>query len=157
MCGGTDFDRAILDNVVKPWLLSNFELPDDFSANAKYRSLIRMCLWAAEKAKIELSAKEESVISLTESDLGVTDDSGGEIYVDIPFGRDLLDDLISGKLEESIQSARETLEKAGYSPHDVERVVFVGGPTQYKPLRDKVAFELGIASSTDVNAMTAVA
>lgn len=157
MCGGTDFDRAILDNVVKPWLLSNFELPDDFSANAKYRSLIRMCLWAAEKAKIELSAKEESVISLTESDLGVTDDSGGEIYVDIPFGRDILDDLISGKLEESIQSARETLEKAGYSPHDVERVVFVGGPTQYKPLRDKVAFELGIASSTDVNPMTAVA
>lgn len=157
MCGGTDFDRAILDNIVKPWLLSNFELPDDFSANAKYKSLIRMCLWAAEKAKIELSAKEESVISLTESDLGVTDESGGEIYVDIPFGRDLLDDLISGKVEESIRSARETLEKAGLSPHDVERVVFVGGPTQYKPLRDKVAFELGIASSTDVNPMTAVA
>ena len=43
------------------------------------------------------------------------------------------------------------------SPHDVERVVFVGGPTQYKPLRDKVAFELGIAPSTDVNPMTAVA
>ena len=35
--------------------------------------------------------------------------------------------------------------------------MFVGGPTQYKPLRDKVAFELGIASSTDVNPMTAVA
>jgi len=157
MCGGTDFDRAILDNVVKPWLLSNFQLPDDFSANSKYKSLMRMCLWAAEKAKIELSAKEESVISLTESDLGVTDESGGEIYVDIPFGRNLLDDLISGKVDESIQAARETLEKAGLSPHDVERVVFVGGPTQYKPLRDKVAFELGIASSTDVNPMTAVA
>jgi molecular chaperone DnaK len=35
--------------------------------------------------------------------------------------------------------------------------VFVGGPTHYKPLRDKVAFELGIAPSTDVNPMTAVA
>src|SRR3546814_14122598 len=31
------------------------------------------------------------------------------------------------------------------------------GPTHYKPLRDKVAFELGIAPSTDVNPMTAVA
>lgn len=60
-------------------------------------------------------------------------------------------------MEESIVSARETLEKAGLSPHDVERVVFVGGPTHYKPLRDKVAFELGIAPSTDVNPMTAVA
>ncbi|WP_031597056.1 Hsp70 family protein [Ferrovum myxofaciens] len=157
MCGGTDFDRSILDNVVKPWLLSQFDLPDDFTANIKYKSLLRMCLWAAEKAKIELSAKEESVISLTESDLGVTDQSGAEIYVDIPFSRKQLDELIAPKIDEAIQSARETLEKAGLSAHDVERVVFVGGPTQYKPLRDKVAFEIGIAPSTDVNPMTAVA
>ncbi|WP_223521776.1 Hsp70 family protein [Pseudomonas sp. GL-B-19] len=157
MCGGTDFDRSILDNVVKPWLISNFDLPEDFSVNQKYKSLLRMCLWASEKAKIELSAKEDSVISLTEADLGVSDESGSEIYVDIPFTRKLLNELIAGKVDESIQSARETLEKAGLSAHDVERIVFVGGPTQYKPLRDRVAFELGIASSTDVNPMTAVA
>jgi molecular chaperone DnaK len=157
MCGGTDFDRSILDNVVKPWLLSEFDLPDDFTTNSKYKSLLRMCLWAAEKAKIELSAKEESVISLTESDLGVTDQSGAEIYVDIPFSRMQLDELIAPKLDEAIQSTRDTLEKAGLTAHDVERVVFVGGPTQYKPLRDKVAFEVGIAPSTDVNPMTAVA
>jgi len=157
MCGGTDFDRAILDNVVKPWLLSTFNLPDDFSINPKYKSLMRMCLWASEKAKIELSAKEDSVISLTESDLGDNDESGSEIYVDIPFTRELLDSLIADKVDESIQSARGTLEKAGLSPHDVERIVFIGGPTQYKPLRDRVAFELSIASSSDMNPMTAVA
>jgi len=157
MCGGTDFDRSILDNVVKPWLKANFDLPEDFSANQKYKSLLRMCLWASEKAKIELSAKEDSVISLTESDIGVNDESGSEIYVDIPFSRNVLDELISSKVDESIQSARETMQKAGLSPHDVERVVFVGGPTQYKPLRDRVAFELSIAASTDVNPMTAVA
>lgn len=157
MCGGTDFDRAILDNVVKPWIVSNFDLPEDFSANPKYKSLLRMCLWASEKAKIEMSAKEDAVISLTESDLGINDESGSEIYVDIPFTRVLLDNLIAGKIDESIQSARETLEKAGLSPHDVERIVFIGGPTQYKPLRDRVAFELGIAPSTDMNPMTAVA
>jgi molecular chaperone DnaK len=157
MCGGTDFDRSILDNIVKPWLISNFDVPEDFSINQKYKSLLRMCLWASEKAKIELSAKEDSVISLTEADLGISDESGSEIYVDIPFTRNTLDGLIAGKVDESIQSARETLEKAGLSPHDVERIVFVGGPTQYKPLRDRVAFEMGIASSTDVNPMTAVA
>ena len=157
MCGGTDFDRSILDNVVKPWLLSKFDLPDDFTVNSKYKSLLRMCLWAAEKAKIELSAKEDTVISLTESDLSVADQSDAEIYVDIPFSRQQLDELIVPKLDEAIQSARETLEKAGLSAHDVERIVFVGGPTQYKPLRDKVAFEIGIAPSTDVNPMTAVA
>ncbi|WP_042876611.1 Hsp70 family protein [Cupriavidus necator] len=157
MCGGTDFDRAILDNVVKTWLLQNFDLPADLTTSAKYKSLLRMCLWASEKAKIELSAKEESVISLTESDLGVRDEAGEEIYVDIPFSRSQLDALIAEKVEEGIQSARETLEKAGLSSQDVGRVVFVGGPTQYKPLRDKVSFELGIAPSLDVNPMTAVA
>ena len=60
-------------------------------------------------------------------------------------------------IDQSIRAARETLEKAGINPRDVDRVVFVGGPTQYKPLRDKVAFGLGIAPSTDAKPMTAVA
>jgi molecular chaperone DnaK len=157
MCGGTDFDRSILDNVVKPWLASTFDLPDGMSTNPKYKSLLRMCLWASEKAKIELSANEESVISLTESEVGLHDESGAEIYVDIPFAREVLDELITEKVNESIQSCRDTLEKAGLSPQDVERIVFIGGPTQYKPLRDRVAFELGIAASSDLNPMTAVA
>jgi molecular chaperone DnaK len=65
--------------------------------------------------------------------------------------------LIAEKIDESILAARDAMSKAGVSPHDIGRVVFVGGPTNYKPLRDKVAFELGIAASTDVNPMTAVA
>jgi molecular chaperone DnaK len=157
MCGGRDFDRILFDNVVKPWLLENFDLPEDLAANPQFKSLLRMATWAAEKAKIDLSQKEETVISLPETELGVRDLAGEEIYIDITIDRKRYDTLIAPKVEESIQSARETLEKAGLSPHDVERVVFVGGPTHYKPLRDKVAFELGVAPSTDVNPMTAVA
>lgn len=157
MCGGRDFDRILFDNIVKPWLLENFELPEDVTTNPQFKSLLRMATWATEKAKIELSQKEEAIISLPETELGVRDQSGEEIYIDITIDRKRYDGLIGPKVEESIVSARETLEKAGLSPHDVERVVFVGGPTHYKPLRDKVAFELGIAPSTDVNPMTAVA
>ncbi|MGK9018156.1 Hsp70 family protein [Pseudomonas aeruginosa] len=157
MCGGRDFNRILFDNVVKPWLLENFDLPEDLAANPQFKSLLRMATWAAEKAKIELSQKEDAVVSLPETELGVRDQAGEEIYIDIAIDRKRYDALIAPKVEESIQSARETLEKAGLSPHDVERVVFVGGPTHYKPLRDKVAFELGIAPSTDVNPMTAVA
>ncbi len=157
MCGGRDFDRMLFDNIVKPWLLNNFSLPDDLSVNPQFKSLLRMATWAAEKAKIELSQKEDVVISLPETELGVKDLNDEEIYIDIPISRRQFDELIAGKINESIQAARETLEKAGLSPHDVERIVFVGGPTQYKPLREKVAFELGIAPSTDVNPMTAVA
>ena len=31
MCGGRDFDRLLIDNVVKPWLFGNFDLPEDLS------------------------------------------------------------------------------------------------------------------------------
>jgi len=157
MCGGRDFDRMLFDNVVKPWLVDKFKLPDDLATNPQYKPLLRMATWAAEKAKIELSQREEVVISLPETELGVRDLAGEEIYLDISINRRQFDELIAPKLEESIQAGRETLEKAGLSSHDIERVVFVGGPTHYKPLRDKVAFELSIAPSTDVNPMTAVA
>jgi len=157
MCGGRDFDRVLVDNVVRPWLLDNFALPEDFSVNPTFKSLIRLAIWATERAKIELSAREEAVISLSETEARVRDLDGNEIYLDIPLLRDTYDKLIADRVGESIASARDTLSKAGLTPHDLERIVFVGGPTNYKPLRDKVAFELGIPGSTDVNPMTAVA
>ncbi len=156
MCGGTDFDRAILDNIVKSWLFEHFDLPEDLTVNRKYKQLLRMSLWAAEKAKIELSAKEEATISLNETELGVEDESGEEIYLDITLTRADLDRLMKPKVDDAIEACRETLSKAGISASDVEQIVFIGGPTQYRPLRDRVSFELGIAPSTDVNPMTAV-
>lgn len=157
MCGGRDFDRALTDNIVKPWLLENFDLPDNFSVDPAYRTLNRLASWAAEKAKIGLSARSETVISLPETEVGLCDRKGNEIYLDIPINRTQLDEMIAPKIDSSLNAARETIEKAGLSPHDIERIVFVGGPTHYKPLRDKVAFELGIAASTEVNPMIAVA
>lgn len=157
MCGGRDFDRIIFDAIVRPWLLEHFSLPQDFFGQPAYKPLARMAIWAAEKAKIELSQREETLISLSETELSVRDLAGQELYLDIPFTRKQLDELMAPKLTESIEAARDTLHKSGFDPHDVERLVFVGGPTQYKPLRDKIAFELGIAPSTEVNPMTAVA
>lgn len=157
MCGGRDFDRVLVDSVVRPWLLEKFNLPPDFSVNPKFKSLLRLITWATERAKIELSARDDSVVSLSETEARTRDIDGNEIYLDIPLQRDTNDKLIAERIGESIESAREVLNKAGLSPHDLERIVFIGGPTNYKPLRDKVAFELGIPGSTDVNPMTAVA
>ena len=157
MCGGRDFDRLLLDNVIKPWFFENFNLPEDLSTNSDYKALLRLAAWAAERAKIELSAREEAIISLSEMEVRARDESNQEIYVDITITRDTLDSLIEERIGESIEATRETLDKAGLNAHDVERLVFVGGPTNYKPLRDKVAFELGIPASSEVNPMTAVA
>ncbi len=156
MCGGRDFDRALLDNIVKPWLLKNFNLPDDITVNPQFKTLMKMATWASEKAKIELSSREDVIISLPETELNVRDLDGEEIYIDIPISRNDYDPLIREKIDDSIKATREALEKAGLTSHDIDRVVFVGGPTQYKPLRDLVSFELSISASTDVNPMTAV-
>lgn len=156
MCGGADFDRAIVDNIVKPWLLENFNLPNDIVVNPQFKALMRMAAWASEKAKIELSSREDVIISLPETELNVKDLNGEEIYIDIPINRKDYDPLIREKINESINATREALKKANLTAHDIDRMVFVGGPTQYKPLRDLVSFELGIAASTDVNPMTAV-
>lgn len=157
MCGGRDFDRGIVANVVRPWLREQFDLPEDFAVDPRYTTLLRMATWAAEKAKITLSSRDEAVITLDESQIGLQDLKGNDIYLDAALDRATLDRIIDEKVEASVKAARDTLEKAGLSSNDIERVVFVGGPTHYKPLRDKVAFELGIAASTDVNPMTAVA
>jgi molecular chaperone DnaK len=157
MCGGRDFDRLLVDNIVKPWLFENFDLPEDLTAQSNFKPLLRLATWATERAKIELSSREKTVISLSETEARVRDQSDNDIYLDISLKRDDLDSLIEEKIVDSINSARETLEKAGLNAHDVERIVFIGGPTHYKPLRDKVAFELGIPGSSDINPMTAVA
>lgn len=157
MCGGRDFDLALFNQVAKPWLLKQFSLPQDFTEHARFRALLRMGLWAVERAKIELSSKTESLITLSEVELGVRDEAGNEVYLDVPVDRAALDGLIAGRVDESIQATRETLTKAGLTSRDVERIAFVGGPTKYQPLRDRVTKELGIAGSTDVDPMTAVA
>ena len=158
MCGGRDFDRTLVDNLVRPWLHENFALPDDISVNPTYKPLLRLATWATERAKIELSAKDEVMISLSEVEMRTNDLNGDEIYLEIPLQRHTYDELIADQINDTINAARETLSKTGYTPNDIERIVWVGGPTHYKPLRDKVAFELGIKGDTlDVNPMTAVA
>ena len=157
MCGGRDFDRLLVDSVVKPWLLEKFDLPLDLTVNQKYTSLMRLSAWSVERAKIELSSKDESIISLSETEVRIRDESDREIYLDIPVDRSTLNNLIDDRVNDAINAVREVLSKAGLQQHDVERLVFVGGPTNYKPLTEKVSRELGIAASSEVNPMTAVA
>src|SRR3546814_1208826 len=93
----------------------------------------------------------------SEVEVGVQDQNGADIYLDIPLSKEQLDKLIEDKLTDSIESVRETMAKAQLSSQDVDRVVFVGGPTQYKTVRDKVGFELGLPGALELNAMVDVA
>lgn len=153
MCGGRDFDRVIMNNVVAPWLKENYNLPEDFKANEKFRKLYRIATYKAEVAKIELSG--DDVVNI-EGETGVEDLSGEEIYLDITLNRDTYNRYIDDFVMQSVQATRETIEKSGLMVQDIDRMIFIGGPTNYKPLRDKVVAEVGIPGSIEVNPMTAV-
>ena len=157
MCGGRDIDRLIVEHVVLPWLRHTFTVPEDALQTPRYSALARMAGWAAERAKIQLSSRDEAIISADEGDLRVRDEQGQEIYLNVPISRTVFDGLIKGLIDETIAAARDALGQAGLSASDVARLVYVGGPTLYKPLRDQVSSALGIAPSTEVNPMTAVA
>ncbi len=156
-CGGRDIDRKIFHQVVIPWLKENFVLPDDLITNPKYRTFCRIAHWATEQAKMELSASETSTIALSEYQSRTLDEQENELYIDIDLSRTQIDSIISDLVEETITITRDTLRKAGLSANDIEKIVFVGGPTTYKPLRDRVAYELSLRANIDVNPMTAVA
>ena len=157
MCGGRDIDRMVFNQIVVPWLRSNFSLPEDFLINRKYKTFCRVAQWATERAKIELSANETSTIALSEGEARTTDEDGNEMYLDIDLNRQHVDSIIADLIKETVEATRETMNKAGLSANDIERIVFVGGPTNYKPLRDKIAYELSLPANIDVNPMTAVA
>ena len=157
MCGGRDFDRLLVDNLVCPWLHENFELSDDLSTNSMYKPLLHMATWATERAKIELNTKDEAIISLSEIEVGTNDLKGDEIYLEIPLQREFYNDLIADRVNDTICAARDTLSEIGLTPNDLESIIWVGGPTHYKPLRDKVSSELGIDGHLPVSPITAFA
>ncbi len=157
VCGGRDFDRMVVSEIIRPWLRENFDLPEDFLSRSEYRLLGRLCAWAAEKAKVELSGRESSIISLSEMESRSRDGQGRDIYLDIDLNRVDFNRLIDEQLEESLAAAREILSRASIALEDLTQVIFIGGPTSYKPLRDKISGCLGLPDDLRLNPMTAVA
>lgn len=155
MCGGRDFDRILMEKTVIPWLMENYDLPDlkELKTTDKYKKLLRIASYKTELAKIELSTDDEASI---DGETGVSDESGEEIYLDIQINRNDFNSYIDEMVMESIKAVKETIEKSGLTTVDIDRIVFIGGPTNYKPLRDKVCDETGIPGSIEVNPMTAV-
>jgi molecular chaperone DnaK len=156
MLGGRDFDRMIVNEIVRPWLVSTFDLPDNFQRDAQYQKLIRIAQLAAEKAKIDLSSKEETKIFASDEQIRMADESETEIYLDVPFTRAQFEALIKKPVMQTIDVIRSMLSENNYKSEDVDRIVFIGGPTRIPLIRQMVSNELGVAADLKTDPMTAV-
>jgi molecular chaperone DnaK len=157
MLGGQDFDRIMINSVIRPWLIDNFALPIDFQRYPQYSRLIGNALIAAEGAKIELSTTEKSTIFQSDEDIRMKDENGSDIYIDIEITRSRLEELIEPSLLQTIEVTRSIIKANGYSNNDIDRIVFVGGPSKMPWIRERVPQELGIAADLTIDPMTAVA
>lgn len=157
MLGGRDFDRMIVNEVVRPWLLANFDLPENFQRDAQYKRLIRLAQLAAEKAKIDLSSIEETTIFASDEEIRLTDQSGVEIFLDAPMKREHLEKMIREPVMQTIELIRTLLSENNYKNDDIDRIVFIGGPSRIPLIRQMVSNELGIAADLKTDPMTAVA
>jgi molecular chaperone DnaK len=157
MLGGQDFDRTLINSVIRPWLIDNFALPVDFQKHPQYSRLIGKALIAAETAKIELSTADKSTIFQSDEDTRVTDEKGADIYIDIEVTRGQLEELIEPSLLQTIDLTRAIIKANGYTHNDIDRIVFVGGPSKMPWIRERVPRELEIAADLSIDPMTAVA
>ena len=159
MLGGRDFDRLILQEVIRPWLTATFALPADFETDRRYDRLLRIARLAAERAKVELSSRHETAISAGDDLVRVDDPKGEPIYLDVPITRAQLDRLVGEMVDRTVALSRTIVADAGYALSDISRVVLIGGPTKMPLIRARVGTELGIVVEDPlrVDPMTAVA
>jgi molecular chaperone DnaK len=157
MLGGRDFDKSILNAVIRPWLMDRFDLPDDFQKDKAFQRLMRLAQLKGEHAKIELSTHDKVTIFVSEDEARTADRAGEEIYIEAELTRSMLDDLIRERVDDTIELCRKVLRDNGYTHDDIDRVVLIGGPSKMPTVRDRVPSELGIAADLMTDPMTAVA
>lgn len=157
MLGGRDFDRLIYDHFVKEWLLTNFVLPPDYQTRPEYRRLNGVARHAVERAKIDLTTMQTTLVHAADDEVRTQDAEGQDIYLSIALARNRIETLIEGRIAETIALCRSMLDRNNMGPDDLARVVLIGGPSKMPLIRDIVPQELGVAAEPNLDPMTAVA
>ncbi len=157
MLGGRDFDRMIVHEIVRPWLLANFDLPDNFLRDPAYRRLAQIAQLAAERAKIDLSQLEEASIFASDDEVRLMDQSETEIFLDAAITRSQFEAILFKPVQHTIELIQQLLAENEVEAAQIDRIVFVGGPSRIPYVRRQVTETLGIIADLKTDPMTAVA
>jgi len=161
--GGSNIDWALVEKLIVPRILEEYDLEDFDRANAGidnrwYSAFMRLKI-AAEQAKIGLSRKEAATLD-PDYAKNLIDASTGEVVIeelDLQITQSELIKIAEPFILRSTDIVKQVLKKKGLSPSAIERVILVGGPTKAQYFRDILTAELGITLDYSVDPLTVVA
>jgi molecular chaperone DnaK len=145
--GGTDMNARAFE-----YLADRFRAQTGVDLRADRTSAARL-LEAAEIAKIELSTGTTTHITLP----FVAARAGVPQHLDIDFTRAELERLVQPVIERCRGPVEQALADARIAPKDIDRLVFVGGPTRMPAVRQFFEGLLGRKAELGVDPMECVA
>jgi molecular chaperone DnaK len=154
LLGGKDIDRNLVETYMLPALSQTFSLPDPASDTEKYQLLFRRLAMRAEEAKIELSTRQEAIISIL--DIG-EDLKGRPIELELTLTRSDLERVFAPIMQRTLQLADQALAGARMIGRDLNQILLVGGPTQMPYLRAALGDHLNAAVDHSLDPMIVVA
>ena len=127
--GGDDWDQALVDHLVKNFQSANgIDLTKDKMAMQRIRE-------AAEKAKIELSASQQTSINLPYI---TVDGDKNPLFLDETVTRAQFQQLTADLLDRCKKPFEQVIKDAGISISKIDQVVLVGGSTRMPAVADLV-------------------
>jgi len=139
--GGDDWDQRVID-----WLVKSFKDTEGVDLSNDKMALQRL-KEAAEKAKIELSAVQETSINLP----FITATSEGPRHLDLKLTRSKFQELTADLVEACRGPFEQAITDAGLSKTKIDHVVLVGGSTRMPAIQDLVVSLSGKEPHRGVN------
>ena len=139
--GGEDFDNTVVE-----YLIGEFKKDSGIDLKSDKLALQRL-KEAAEKAKIELSAAEQTDINLP----FITADKTGPKHINLKMTRAKLEALVEDLIARTIPPCKTALKDAGVSASDIDEIVMVGGMTRMPKVVSEVKDFFGKEPNKSVN------
>ena len=139
--GGDNFDTKVLE-----WLINEFKKDQGIDLQNDNMALQRL-KEAAEKAKIELSTRQETDINLP----FITADASGPKHLNLKLTRSKFEQMCEELVEKSLGPCKKAISDASLSASEIDEVVLVGGSTRIPAIQKSVKEFFGKEPNRTVN------
>jgi molecular chaperone DnaK len=153
LLGGSDIDWALVEQVVVPLVLQQFNLREFSRSNKRWQPAFAKLKHFAEIAKIELSRTERTTLQACK----FKDQNDDEIEFECEVTRADLFRVAEPIIARSVEICKRVLGEKRLGPEAIEKVILVGGPTLAPYFRELLKTSLGIPLDYTVDPLTVIA